>query len=519
MHRKRFITNTVFLFGTGLIAQVAGLFVLPLFIKNLGSEMYGLFVISGMITGYVGMLDFGFADGVMRQIGRSYASNDRQGVADAVSTGFWILSGIGILTALVIFFTRYWVLDFLHIEGLDRIVGSRLLTITALLSLFQWPLRLPDVLLKATLHIKAQSIIQASVALVSSLTMLVLVFCSFSIVGIRIGIGLVTLSGGVVMIVLVRRHLPEVAWNPFHFNRQTFKSMSGYSLGMFYTQLLSQLSGGIDTMIIGNMIGVGMITPYMVANKFRSLIRAYTGRLFGALLPTIISLDTEERRGKLQTLLDEGVRYRALLMSPIIYLGIVTSPTFIRVWMGSEYEQYAIWSQLFMLPAMSTIFGVAVNIARGRGHLKACNALLSIRVLVNVALSISLVPHFGIGGPILGTVVAGVLLGDAFFFPLFCKISELSFRKAWRTGWLIILTNLPVAVASSILLQHLEINSWAGLVLSLVVLICIFYASLFVIFFGESEKRDLLMAMDSVGLHKIPPLRVIIIKLFGLSSV
>ena len=94
----------------------------------------------------------------MRQIGRSYASNDRQGVSDAVATGFWILSGIGILTALVIFFTRYWVLDFLHIEGLDRIVGSRLLTITALLSLFQWPLRLPNVLLTATLHIKLKAL-------------------------------------------------------------------------------------------------------------------------------------------------------------------------------------------------------------------------------------------------------------------------------------------------------------------------------------------------------------------------
>jgi len=404
MHRQRFITNTVFLFGTGMVAQVVGLLVLPLFIRNLGEEMYGLFVISNMLMGYVGLLDFGFTDGLTRQIGRAHASGDRQSVSDAVSTGFWLLVGVGLLAGLLIYFGRFVFLDFLNVTGPDRGVGADLLTVTAVFSMLQWPMRLPQAILKATLHIKQFSIVQASFAVVASFAMLALVLLSFDVVGIRLGVCLVLAASWVPQVLLVRRCLPDLAWNPFRFRREAFLGMSGFSLGMFYTRVLSLLSSRVDHLIIGAMISVGTIPAYVVAEAWRRLTVRATGNLFGAVMPTVFSLDTDANRKKLQTLLDGAVRYRALLISPLAHLGIVMSPAFIKTWMGAEYAPYAIWSQLFMVPVLTTVFGVATNIARGIGKLKICNSILTVRVILNVTLSIALIPVFGVGAPILGTI-------------------------------------------------------------------------------------------------------------------
>lgn len=56
-NRELFISNTVFNVSFKLVNQVIALFILPLFVKNLGAELYGIWVISGIVIGYFGMVD------------------------------------------------------------------------------------------------------------------------------------------------------------------------------------------------------------------------------------------------------------------------------------------------------------------------------------------------------------------------------------------------------------------------------------------------------------------------------
>lgn len=503
MHRKRFITNTVFLFGTGLVAQVVSLFVIPLFIDNLGKELYGLFVISNMLMGYVGMLDFGFTQGLTRQIGRTHSKNDKEGLSDAVSTGFWILLIIGLLTSSVIYFGRSYIIDFLHVAESNHTIASNLLIVTAAFSLFQWPLRLSQVILKGTLHIKEQSIVQASVQIFSSITMLGLVLASIGLVGIRLGVCIVMGLGLIVQGLLVCKYISELHWNPLKFRKNAFREMFSYSMGMFYTRLVSMLQVRVDHLIIGGMIGVAAVTPYVIASKLFEVVRKNTGKIFGALLPTVFNLDTDENRHKLQTLLDDGVKYRALLVTPLAFLGIVIGPAFIRTWMGSEYEQYGIWAQLFMILHLITVFGVGQNIARGLGRLRLCNGVMTIRVIVNVSLSILLIPKFGIGGPILGTLISIGLLGDITFFPLYGKVCNLKWRKAFWQGFMIIGSNVPVTILLLFTANYLNISTWVTLLLYSAFSIALLYGTQWVFFIKAGEKRDIFTAFESIGITRI----------------
>ena len=170
-----------------------------------------------------------------------------------------------------------------------------------------------------------------------------------------------------------------------------------------------------------------------------------------------------------------------------------------------------------MVPVFVTVFGVATNIARGTGKLKACNALLSVRVFTNVILSIRLVPKFGIGGPVLGLMISNILFGDALFFPFLCKTCNLSARKAWKAGWRISLVNAPAAGIALAILHRIEIHTWPILLGVTTLLTLVFYGTLYFCFVGDSEKRDLLHALDALGMSKIPALQILIRKILKIS--
>ena len=510
MHRERYIKNTVFLTLTSLVAQVVTLFVLPLFITNLGKEMYGIFVISSMLTGYLGLLDFGFTDGIARYIGQAYARKDAQQLARVVAAGVWLLAGIGLVAAGLIYFGRFAIVDFFNLSGDSRVVAANLLAVTALFSVLQWPMRMPGSILRATLHIREKSIVDAATSVVTSFVMLALVYMACDVVTIRIGVFLVSAASWLPRLLLVRRCVPELRWHPFLFRLATLRDMSSFSLGMFYTRLLSMLATRIDLLLIGRMISVGAIIPYVVASRLFHFVRGNASHLMGPFLPTVFNLDTEANRHKLQTLLNDGVRYRALLVTPLAYLGIVISPAFIRTWMGQEYVQYAVWSQLFVAVHLITVFGIGTNIARGTGRLRWCNALLTIRIAANVILSIALIPRFGIGGPILGTVLSSVILGDIVAFPLFCRMCNLSWRKPLVEGLCIIGANMPISLGAYFLVRRLRIDSWGPLLLSTACLLCVFYGVLYLLFIRDKEKRDVYTALEATGITRLKPVGMVL---------
>jgi O-antigen/teichoic acid export membrane protein len=502
VHRKKFISNTVFLVGTSSVTQLVAIIVLPLFVENIGTSMYGLFVISNVLLGYMGLLDFGFTDGLMRQIGRAHASGRNKELADAVWTGFWLLLVVGLISALIIYFGRFWIIDFLKVDEADKDIASKLMTVTAVFSMLYWPMRLPETILNAVLRIKESSIVSSIFGIVSSLIMLLLVMLSMDVVSIRIGVCLVMGTSWLAMLWMVRRHVPQLHWELLRFSLSTAQKMMSFSLGMFYTRLLSIVSIRIDYMIIGGMLGVASITPYAIITKLFDVITSFTHKLFGALLPTVFNLDSVKNRHKLQTVLEDGVRYRALIISPIVYLGIVVSPSFIDMWVGHEYVEYTIWAQFFLAVILFNTFGIAVAIARGTGRLMACNCLLTIRVAVNLALSITLTPYFGIGGPILGTVISQTILGDAIALPYMCRICGLRPGKALKQGLLIIASNIPITVLLLYLLPRVQIASWFGLVVVSGIILAIMYTTIFMLFVTAKEKQDINTALNLIGINR-----------------
>jgi O-antigen/teichoic acid export membrane protein len=519
MHRQRFISNTVFLVLTSLVAQVVNLFVLPLFIENLGEEMYGIFILSGILLGYLNLLDFGFTQGMTRYIARAHAEKDPVKLNQFIAAGFWFLTVIGIIAAGLIYFGRFAIVDFFNVTEANRPMAANLLAVTAFFSLIQWPARLPGTIMHATLHIKQISIWDAIQSVLTSVAMLLLVYYSVDVVSIRIATGFIGIIALLPKLLLVRRYVPQAKWtlHKFHFCR--LREMSSFSLGMFYASVLVILSYGLDNAIIGRMVGLQSISLYAIATKLSKFVDKYTSHLMGVLQLTVFNLDTDQNRHRIQTLFEEAVRYRGIAITPLAYTCIIISPTFIRLWMGKEYAaSCAIWSQLALSVFLINFFGVAGIVARAIGKLRLMNTIISISTVCNVVISIALAPHFGFAGPLIGTIITSILFGGFITFPLVCNACKISWKKTYLAGIGIVIINIPTALISYIILEHFPINRWPQLIFFSTLIVSIFYLTLFFAFIDGKRINDIRLLMQSFGVGRISLAEKAIERVFLLHS-
>ncbi len=76
MARKRlFVLNTISNVSFHFLALLIGFFIIPLFVKDLGQELYGIWILSRTIMGYFSLLDMGVSGGIVKYISESFVIN------------------------------------------------------------------------------------------------------------------------------------------------------------------------------------------------------------------------------------------------------------------------------------------------------------------------------------------------------------------------------------------------------------------------------------------------------------
>jgi len=499
-NRELFISNTVFNVSFKLVNQVIALFILPLFVKNLGAELYGIWVISGVTLGYLGMVDMGFTQGVMKYIAEAYAKKDFLKFNKVINTASVLFFLMGLVILLVVFLFHAQIVRLFAIKTENIETACQLLLITGIFAPFSWSTRITNTTFQGILRFKEYSILSGIQALGKTLTMLYLVYNGYNIISIAIITNIVHLVLWAPSLVILVRILPDLSFGKRFLKLDVIKEIMPFSMGVFYSQLIAMLALQADNLIIGIAVSMSGVTAYVVASKLFYVSYNYLGLLSGVIQPTTFRAYAEKDYELIDKLLKKGSKYMTILYSPIGYLGIVISPLFIETWMGVDYLQYAIWSQLFMTVYVVTSgMGLPINLVFNSGRTRPKNIFETASILVNLAISISLVHKFGIGGPILGTLIAGSL--GLFAFPYFCNLINADWKRLIAVVLKVKLLNLPFAIFFYWLSFKIDPN-WLNLVLYSIIVTLIFYVNLYLVFFDRDEKKDIKLLLNTVGVKR-----------------
>jgi len=486
--RKSFIENSFFNSFFNSFNQVLAVFILPLFISNLGEEQYGVWIMSSLLIGYFGFLDLGLTEGIIKFVSENFKSKKNDLLISGMNTFFalFTLIGIGIIIIVVLFGKE--LLEQLNISEGNFENSYSLILITSFFSPLFWFLKASSSFFKGTLNYKIISFYNLISNSAGTICLIIMIRMGYGLIDLAIYSNLLKILILCPQLLHYKKIIPKFKFNLFKFSIITIRNNIRFSVNVLIIQVLSFLAVQIDSLIIASYLTVSKVAVYAISTKLFYVSLNNLSFLSEVIQPISYKAFTDKNNKLIKKIMITGTRYTTILYSIIGYLGIIISPLFIETWVGVEYSEIVIWSQILMFYLIiSGGFGLPMNLYFNSGKTRLPIVSISFSVIINIFFSFFFIDKYGIGGPILGTVIGGGV--GILTFPYFCKKLDVHFYENLKNILKIILINLPLFCLFSFFSKYID-SKWIYLIpFSSLTFFSLFF-NIYYFILNDEEKAD-----------------------------
>ncbi|MFM9912812.1 MAG: lipopolysaccharide biosynthesis protein [Methylophilaceae bacterium] len=323
--------------GRGWTALL-GILLVPIYIRIIGIEAYGLIGAFAALQALLGLLDMGLSTTLNREMARSGAGEvtaESQGeLVHTLEIVYWIMSGLILLIMLgaTPFVAKHWV----HAQSLgvkDMILAGSLMGLTMAL---QWPQSLYNGgLLGLERHVLLNQIAGFINFLKYVGVLPVLWFVSPTLQAYLAWQVLVAVLGTLTLRVALWRLLPDTSasyrfsWNRL---REVWRFAAGMNLITLMTIPLSQL----DKVILSRILSLEAFGYYTVASQLAMVTSVVIAPVFTSYFPRFCRLVSLRDNEALAKNYHAACQFVAAIITPMALALAFFSPVILHVWSGDS---------------------------------------------------------------------------------------------------------------------------------------------------------------------------------------
>lgn len=489
---------------TIIVGSLVQIFYTPFYMKYLGASDYGINSLVQSLMGYMGMLNLGLGNAMLRYTVR-YRAEKKYEAEKSLNGMFLIIFSILMIISFILGIVIYINIPTLFgdkFTSVELLKTKKVFLIMAVNVGLSFPLSVFST--NVTSHEKF--IFQKSLSLLS-------------MIGVPfVGAILMTKGFGIISIAIVTVIFPIVVsllnvWYAFklgmklkfkNINWNILKEISGYSFYIFLNVIMDRIYWGTDRVIIGKYIGTGAIAIYSIASIFNMLYMNLSTAISGVLFPRINKIAVEENSEKrLSDLFIKVGRIQYILMALISTGFILYGKDFVILWLGKDYiETYsiALWIMIPLTIPLIQNTGIAILQARNM-HAFRSTVYLIIAIL-NIFTSIFLVKNYGAVGCAIATGFS-FILGNIIIMNIYYKNKVgIDITEFWREIFKMSVPVLIVFIPAYILnFYFTDVNIIKFLIK--ITSYTILY-SLFMFFFGmNNDEKNLVIKPIKIILKKV----------------
>ena len=402
------------------VAMAASFLAIPLMIRYLGQEQFGVWSTLLTVMSWIIFFDLGVGNGLRNKVAEALAKDDKAEAASYIASGYSLIGLIALLLWTLVtaasFFVPWQIVFNTHA------ISEATLRLTVQIATFFVVLNFWIGLIHALLGAVQNTSITALGQLISNVLALLLVFiltkttdASLSYLALVYGISLVVAN--VLLSLWFYLRNPELLPKPY-LDKEHVSPLLSVGLQFFTIQIAVLIIFTTDKMLITQLFGPQFVTQYEVVFKLFSVI-TFAHTLISAPLWSAYT-DAYHRK-------DIVWIKRMLYKQIVVFCGVVLAVIFmsllarsiIAVWVGRELEvslPLVITIGLFVL--ISTWNNVYAMFVNGIGKIKVQLCTAVIAMLLNIPLALLFTKYFGFGlsGVVLATCVS--LLVAAVVLPI-----------------------------------------------------------------------------------------------------
>jgi O-antigen/teichoic acid export membrane protein len=432
-----------------------GLVTLPFNLHHLGTEAYGLWMLTAGVTIHFSILDLGYGGAMVKFIAQYRAHKDARALNEIASTLFYLFFGFGVFAYLVVMGLAFNLEHVFRITQAQAEIGKWILLIIGINVAINFPFSVYGGVSSGFQRYDINNI----VAIVSNVLVAVV-----NIAVLLAGYGLIALVAATTFVRFVtyfvyRRNaytvFPALRIRPAFFRTDRLREITGFSVYSSVIDWANKLNYELDEVVIGVFLGPGPVAVWAVADRIISGTQRLTNQGNAVLFPVVVDSEATQRIGRLQKVLLEGTRLSLATVLPIALVLIVLADPLIRAWIRKPEIMAAVPVIQILAIAVALRVGNATSttLLKGSGHIRRV-AFVNIGTgLVNLLLSAFLIGPFGLVGVAVGTVIPVAFSSIVILFPMACRRVALpvglAFRRAvWPSSWPAVVVGTLLFVSS-----------------------------------------------------------------------
>ncbi len=397
--------------GTAVLVSVV---TIPLTVRYLGAESYGLWVTISSTAMMFFVFDVGIANTLTNLISEAYARNDGERAAASFATAFWIVLGIsaslGILARLAWPF-MHWA-DILHVQDPALATEtSRAIAAAVIVFLFALPSGLAAKVLAGYQELHSANLFATGGSVLSLLAVVAVIHFHGSLTALVVGFaGSTVVANLACLLWICIIHKPWMMPRPQLFAPGLVRRIFGSGSQFFAIQIAGLVVFNTDNLIISHYLSPTEVTPYSVTWRLVNYITAVQVFMLPALWPAYSEALTSGHIDWIRSTYRRVRRLTCAVLAVGCGIVLVWGREIVRVWAGPSAVPSAllIWLMCVWIVIMaftmnqSTLMGATFRVGK-----QALSSILAAGM--NLALSILWVQTLGSIGVLLATIVSYVV--------------------------------------------------------------------------------------------------------------
>ena len=314
-----------------LIPLGLSLLTVPIYLKLVGPDRYGVLAIAWLLLGYFGLFDLGLGRATSYRIAALQGASPAERAntfwaALTVNLGMGLVGGAALWIAATLFFARIFKVDAdLRPELLHSVpmlaASVPIATLTGVLS---------GALQGRQKFLNTNAVSVVSTALFQLFPLGIAVVIGPNLIWLLAGALAARLLAVIALAYMCHREI--TAHQPRRFDKQEIKALLRYGGWVTMTSIFGPMLLIIDRFIIGAVLGAVAVTIYTVPVSLAQRMAILPSALTTALFPRMSAADPAQQR----ILGDRAMRTLASLLAlPFLGTIFIIEP-FLRVWVGAD---------------------------------------------------------------------------------------------------------------------------------------------------------------------------------------
>ena len=470
---------------------VIGILYLPILLRLLGKEEYGLYQLIGSVIAYMAIMDFGLSSTITRFYSKYLALNDQENQANVLAVSSIIYSVISVII-LILGSIIYFSLDRIFSNSLTvtELIKAKQLFIIMLINV---TITIPSHIFTAIINsherfifIRILSIIQIVLQPIFVLVIMSYWVDVISIVIVQTFLNIVTI--GIKAYYSLCRIGAQIKL--YSYDKEFVGEILVFAFFIFINTLTDQIYWKTGQIILGIIWGTSVVAVYSIAMQLVMYYMNFSANINSVFLPQISAITAKtEDMAEVNKIFNKVGRIQFAIMSLILTGFVLFGKDFLMFWVGKDFIDAYYMSKIIMIPlTIPLIENTGIIILQAKNRHAFRSKVYFIIAFINIVISIPLIKLYGGLGSAIGTSIS-LFIGNVVIINIYYyKVIGINIKEFAKE---ICLMSTPVSISfvfGKILDSYIKVKTIEVFALKIVGYVFIFVFLIWHFGFNTYEK-------------------------------